>query len=189
MSARSSSPVPDVPTSKAPMTLMDVTRAPDPRTKRVAEIATTHLFDMVVDLAPRLDFGKGPLGRRVFFCSAGGSFSGPRLRGEVLDGGGDWTLFQPEGTMTLDVRLALRTDDGALVHMTYGGRWVVPRELRNDMADPTKRLLVDPSQYYFRTNPLFETGAEQYAWLNDLVCVGSGYLVDGGVAYEVSAVL
>jgi uncharacterized protein DUF3237 len=91
--------------------------------------------------------------------------------------------------MTLDVRLTLRTHDAALVHMTYGGRWTVPPELRADMADPVKRYRIDPAHYYFRTNPLFETGAEHYAWLNDIVCVGSGYLVDGGIAYKISQVL
>ncbi|GAA4629866.1 hypothetical protein GCM10023196_052940 [Actinoallomurus vinaceus] len=60
------------------------------------------------------------------------------------------------------------------MHMTYGGRWVTPPELRGDMADPVRRHQVDPAHYYFRTNPLFETGAEPYAWLNDIVCVGSG---------------
>jgi len=89
----------------------------------------------------------------------------------------------------LDVRLTLRTHDGALVHMTYGGRWVIPPDLRADLADPARRHHIDPARYYFRTNPLFETGAEQYAWLNDIVCVGSGYLVDGGIAYKVAQVV
>jgi hypothetical protein len=48
---------------------------------------------------------------------------------------------------------------------------------------------VDPARYYFRTNPLFETGADRYAWLNDIVCVGSGYLVEGGIAYKVAEVV
>ncbi len=51
------------------------------------------------------------------------------------------------------------------------------------------RYQVDPSRYYFRTNPLFETGAEQYAWMNDIVCVGQGYLVEGGIAYSISQVI
>ncbi|WP_433186977.1 DUF3237 domain-containing protein [Actinoallomurus sp. CA-150999] len=161
----------------------------DSRVKPVGDIATVRLFDMVVDLDPRLDIGSGPYGRRIMFGSAGGSFDGPRLRGEVLPGGGDWALFRPDGSMSLDVRLTLRTHDGALVHMTYGGRWVTPPELRGDMADPAKRSQVDPAHYYFRTNPLFETGADQYGWLNDIVCVGSGYLVEGGIAYKVSQVM
>jgi Protein of unknown function (DUF3237) len=175
--------------SNAPKTVPDLAPAADPRTRKVAAIETTHLFDMVDDLEPPLDFGSGPLGKRVLYRCAGGSFVGPRLRGEVLNGGGDWALFRPDGTLIIDVRLALRTDDGALVHMTYGGRWVTPPELKADMADPAKRYQIDPARYYFRTNPVFETGAEQYAWLNDLVCVGSGYLIEGGVAYKISAVL
>jgi hypothetical protein len=161
---------------------------PDPRVRALGEITTRHLFDMIVDLSPRLDFGTGPLGRRTLFGSAGGTFRGPRLRGTVLPGGGDWALFRPDGAMALDVRLSLRTHDDALVHMTYSGRWVVPPGVRAGLADPATRHHVDPARYYFRTTPLFETGADQYAWLNDIVCVGSGYLVDGGIAYAIAEV-
>jgi len=160
----------------------------DTRIKTLGEIKTEHLFDIVVDLNPRLNIGEGPFGRRILFGAAGGSFEGRKLRGEVLGGGGDWALFRPDGAMTLDVRLTLRTHDGALVHMTYGGRWIIPAELRAAMADPVERYRVDPARYYFRTNPLFETGADQYGWLNDIVCIGMGYLVEGGVAYRVAQV-
>lgn len=160
----------------------------DSRIKAVGEIKTEHLLDMAIDLHPPLDIGSGPFGQRVLFEAAGGSFEGPRLCGEVLAGGGDWALFRPDGAMLLDVRLTLRTHDGALVRMTYRGRWIIPPELRSDLADPGRRHQVDPARYYFRTNPLFETGASQYAWLNDIVCVGSGYLIEGGVAYTVSQV-
>jgi hypothetical protein len=163
--------------------------ATDPRVKAVGEIRTTPLFDIVIDLNPRLNIGDGPLGRRILFGAAGGSFEGERLRGEVLAGGGDWALFRADGAMRLDVRLTLRTHDDALLHMTYGGRWITPPELRAEMADPARRFQVDPSSYYFRTNPLFETGSTHYAWLNDIVCVGQGYLVEGGIAYHVSQIV
>src|SRR5258707_10510957 len=146
----------------------------DPRVKAIDEIRTTHLFDIAIDLNPRLNFGDGPIGRRILFGAASGSFEGERLRGEVLAGGGDWALFRPDGAMALDVRLTLKTHDGALVQMTYGGRWITPPELRTEMADPVKRYQVDPKNYYFRTNPLFETGAQQYAWLNHIVCASAG---------------
>jgi hypothetical protein len=161
----------------------------DPRVRAVGEIKTAHLFDIVVDLKPQLNIGNGPLGRRVLFGSAGGSFEGPELRGEVLPGGGDWALFRADGAMALDVRLTLRTHDDALVHMTYGGRWITPPELRAGLAEVATRHQVDPARYYFRTNPLFETGAKQYAWMNDIVCVGFGYLIEGGIAYKVSKVV
>jgi hypothetical protein len=73
--------------------------------------------------------------------------------------------------------------------MTYLGRWVIPPEVRQDMVDRATRHLVDPARYYFRTAVLFETGAPKYAWLNDIVCVGAGHVIDGGVAYQVSHVL
>jgi hypothetical protein len=162
--------------------------AADPRVKTLSEIKTEHLFDIVVDLNPHLSIGEGPIGRRVMFGAAGGTFEGPKLRGEVLAGGGDWALFRADGAMMLDVRLTLRTHDGALVQMTYGGRWVIPAELRADMADPVKRYEIGPERYYFRTNPLFETGSKDYGWLNDIVCVGAGYLVENAVAYKVAQV-
>ncbi|MEU2256286.1 DUF3237 domain-containing protein [Nocardia xishanensis] len=161
----------------------------DPRLRAVDEIATTHLFDMAVDLNPPQNIGDGPLGKRIYFGAAGGSFEGPGLRGEVLPGGGDWALFRSDGGMSLDVRLTLRTDDGALVLMSYGGRWIIPAKVRENIADPVESRQVDPAEYYFRTAPMFETGSKQYAWLNDIVCVGSGYLIEGGVAYQVSRVI
>jgi hypothetical protein len=160
----------------------------DTRLRSIPEFQTTHLFDMAVDLQPALNFGNAPSGRRVLFGAVGGTFHGPRLRGEILPGGGDWATFRADGTMTLDVRLTLRAHDDALILMTYGGRWVTPGDLRPAMADTGNRHLVDPSGYYFRTNPLFETGAKQYACLNDVVCVGYGYLIERGIAYKVSRV-
>ena len=161
----------------------------DPRVRALEVAQTAHLFDIVVDLQPKLNFGVGPLGHRVLFGSAGGRFSGPDLQGEVLPGGGDWTLFRPDGTMTLDVRLSLRTHDGALIYMTYSGRWTTPPELRAAMGDVENRHKIDPERYYFRTTPYFETGDMHYAWLNDLVCIGKGYLVEGGIGYKVCKVL
>ncbi|MGY2029810.1 DUF3237 domain-containing protein [Nocardia gipuzkoensis] len=157
----------------------------DARVKDVAGIETRPLFDVVVDLAPPLHIGNG----RVLFGAAGGSFEGPRLRGAVVPGGGDWALFRQDGTMTLDVRLTLRTDDDALVLMTYGGRWTIPADVRDRIGDPATRHLVDPGRYYFRTSPVFETDARDYLWLNDIVCVGSGYPVEGGIAYRVFEVV
>jgi hypothetical protein len=33
---------------------------------------------------------------------------------------------------------------------------------------------VDASEYYFRTTPIFETGAPAYEWLNGIVAIASG---------------
>src|SRR5947209_15846740 len=65
--------------------------------------------------------GAVPHGPRVTAPIASGHFEGPRLRGKVLPGGGDWTLLRGDGVLELDLRLTLETDDGALIHMTSFG--------------------------------------------------------------------
>ena len=92
--------------------------------------------------------------------------------------------------MVIDARVVLQTDDGAILHMSYGGRIVIPPEVLPEARDPERRHLIDPARYYFRTTPTFETGAPRYAWLNDIVAIGSGRLLQGrGVAYEVCQLL
>jgi hypothetical protein len=44
---------------------------------------------------------------------------------------------------------------------------------------------VDPSLYYMRTTPRFETGAERYQWLNGLICVATGARRAAAVELEV----
>jgi len=151
----------------------------------VAGPGLTHLFTMRAGLGARLDGGDGPLGRRVFNAASGGEFAGARLRGAVVPGSADWMLIRRDGSMVIDARAILRTDDGATIHMTYAGRAIFPADVLADVRDPARRHLIDPARYYFRTTPLFETGAEAYAWLNDLVCVATGQLTEPGLNYEV----
>jgi hypothetical protein len=94
-------------------------------------------------------------------------------------------LIRKDGSMVIDARAILQTDDGATIHMTYGGRAIFPAEVLADVRDPARRHLINPARYYFRTTPLFETGAQAYAWLNDVVCIGTGRLTEQGLTYEV----
>ncbi|MFT4194668.1 DUF3237 domain-containing protein [Ottowia sp.] len=143
-----------------------------------------HLFTLEAQLAPPLDAGEGPLGRRTLSAVAEGRFSGPRLRGCVNPGTGDWMLTRGD-IRVVDARISLITDDGALIHMSYGGRLLFDREALTALADRSSRHLIDPSRYYFRTTPLFETGHAAYLWLNRIVSIGVGRLIAGGVAYDV----
>jgi hypothetical protein len=145
----------------------------------------SHLFTMRAKLGARLDGGDGPLGRRVFNAAAGGEFAGSRLRGAVVPGSADWMLIRNDGSMVIDARTILQTHDGAIIHMTYGGRAIFPAEVLTDVRDPARRHLIDPARYYFRTTPLFETGAQSYAWLNDVVCLGTARLTEQGLDYEI----
>jgi len=123
-----------------------------------------------VDVAPIVDFGETPRGHRRVVPILGGTFEGPRLRGEVLPGA-DWQVVRPDGVLELEARYALKTDDGALISM-------VNRCLRRASPEVMARLNagepVDPSEVYFRTTPTFETSSSRYAWLMDSIFLGSG---------------
>jgi hypothetical protein len=51
----------------------------------------------------------------------GGRFTGERLSGRVLPGGGDWVLTRPHGVTQLDVRAMLQTVGGDTIYMTNTG--------------------------------------------------------------------
>ena len=130
--------------------------------------------------------GLVPHGTRVTAPITSGQFEGPRLRGRVLPGGGDWTLLRADGVLELDLRLTLETDDGALIHMRSFGLRHGPQEV---IAALARGESVDPSTYYFRTTPRFETGHPKYGFLNRLLAVSSGDRRAGGPIYTVDEVL
>src|SRR5438132_13769772 len=122
-------------------------------------------------VAPPQKLGSVPHGTRVIAPITSGSFEGPRLRGKVLPGGGDWTLLRSDGVLELELRITLETDDGALIYMTSFGLRHGPPEV---LAALARGEAVDPSTYYFRTAMRFETSAPHYAFLNRLIAVSSG---------------
>ena len=150
-------------------------------------IKTKHLFTMPVEVETPLQMiGPTPIGERRIAKVTGGSFKGPELQGMILPGGGDWLLLRADGALQLDVRVTLKTDDDALIYMTYRGFRHGPAEV---MERLNKGEAVDASEYYFRVAPFFETGAEKYDWLNRIVAVGTGHRLATGPVYEVYQIL
>lgn len=151
----------------------------------LAPIATRPLFTIQMDVNAVHAFGTDTSPRQVGMVG-GGRFEGERLNGDVLPGGTDWQIILPDGTIQLDCRLMLRTDDGVQIAMRYGGMRAGSPEV---LARLREGKDVDPTEYYFRINPLFETGAPGYEWLNRLVAVGTGQRLPGGPVYDVYEVL
>src|SRR5204863_2258251 len=100
----------------------------------------------------------------------GGSFEGDRLRGKVLAGGGDWVTARGDGTLELNLRATLETDDGALIHMTFTG-------------------VRDDTHGYFRTVRLFEAGATKCSFLNRLLAIGIGEIRSDGPVHVIEEIL
>ena len=82
--------------------------------------------------------------------------------------------------------MTLRTDDGHLIYMSYRGINTSSQEIVQRLRQGER---VDPSEYYFRTTPYFETGSEKCDWLNRIVSVDIGRRTATGVAYTVYAIL
>ena len=141
---------------------------------------------MCLDVRPLQIVGATPGVHRRIGVVPGGTFEGERLSGEVLEGGSDWQAVHRDGSITLDVRLVLRTTDGALIGMTYRGVRHGPQDV---IARVEKGEAVDPATYYFRVAPLFETASPDYAWINNVVAVGIGHRRADGPLYSIFEVL
>ena len=148
---------------------------------------TRPLMTLHVSVAPPQNIGAVPLGTRRTAPIGGGRFDGPRLRGTVLpEGSADWLLLRADGVLELDLRATLRTDDGALISMKSFGLRHGPPDV---IAAIGRGERVDPSTYYFRTTPRFETAHPAYAFLNRIVAVASGDRRAEGPIYTIEEVL
>jgi hypothetical protein len=144
------------------------------------------LLKAEIMLAPAQELGESPLGRRRIIPITGGAFRGERLSGRVLPGGADWQVLRADGVAELDARYTLETEDRALIYVRNFGYRHGPAEVLQRLAAGAP---VDPSLYYMRTTPRFETGAERYRWLNRMICVASGARRAAAVELEVFEVL
>jgi hypothetical protein len=147
---------------------------------------TQLLFTLTGTVGTPSQIGVLPQGRRRIIPIEGGTFEGPRIRGQVLPIGADWMLIRPDGVAVIDVRAILQTDDAALIYMRYSGYRHGPTDVMQALADGKD---VDPAAYYFRIAVILETGAEKYSWLNRIVAIGTGRRIPEGPIYDIYEVL
>jgi hypothetical protein len=150
-------------------------------------LASRPLFTISMTLHPPTDAGATPLGHRRIIAVSGGEFAGDRLRGSVLPhAGSDWLLERRDGSFQQDARVTLQADDGAVIAMSYRG-------VRHSAPEVAARMArgepVEPTDYYLRTAPFYETSAPRYAWLNTIVSIGVGRRIPTGVSYDVFEIL
>ena len=139
-----------------------------------------------VDWRQVIDVGATPHGIRQIIYIRGGKFEGPRIKGVVLPGGGDWFVRRADQMVELDVRCVLRTDDNHLAYCCLRGVNEMTAEvaIKAITGEP-----VDASKYYFRVTAAIETGSKKYDWLNRIVAVGAANLTPAGVEYNIHTVL
>ncbi len=115
------------------------------------------LGQMDVQLGERVDVGDGPKGHRVIIDVLSVKLIGDKINAELAaNDGADWLTVSDNGTLgALDVRLTLKTNDGALIYVEYCGR-------------------MDIASGVIAVAPTFQTGAPQYSWINRIQAVAAG---------------
>jgi uncharacterized protein DUF3237 len=144
-----------------------------------------HIFSSWATVGKPQLIGPTPEGISAIFPAVQGEVAGPKLRGTVLPGGGDWLTVRRDGVQVIDVRATVKTHDGALVYIAYTGVGDLgengyERFLRGDL----------PRTIALRASGRFQAADPRYTWLNRLQCllVGEADREQSKVSYDVYAV-
>ena len=123
----------------------------------MAKIELHMLGTMKVKLGEPVTVGGGPKGSRIVIDVPSVELEGDRIRATLAtNDAADWATFSEDGKLAaLDVRLTLKTDDGAFIYVEYCGR-----------MDVTTGLIA--------VAPTFQTGSPEYSWLNGVQAVSAG---------------
>ena len=81
------------------------------------DFRTEFIWEAKVKIANMINLGESKRGERRIIPITGGTFSGPKIKGEVLAGGADWQLVRPDGDTELHARYLMKTDDGNLIQI------------------------------------------------------------------------
>jgi len=131
-----------------------------------------------VDLTAVVGIGAIPGGTRMIAPVTGGRLEGERLNANVRPGH-DWLVARADGSIAIDVRLTLDSDDGALIYLTYQGTMSGP-----GLAQLTSGQPMAPGSYKITTVARFECGDPRYACLNHALIVGVGEQAAAGPIYR-----
>jgi hypothetical protein len=117
----------------------------------------------------------------------GGWVKGPKINGTIVAPAGDWFRVLPSGAGRIDVRTTIKTDDGALIYITYNGVFKDSPEIEERA---NKGEVLTSQDVYFVIAPTMQTSAKKYDWLNGVQCIGKmvSYKNDVYVKYDIFVV-
>lgn len=116
------------------------------------ELAMDLVARLEVLISEPIDAGVTPAGHRRVIPITGGTVTGPRIAGEVLGIGADWSVVRGDGVAAVTAKYLIRTDDNVVLTVTNTGAF-------------TAQGIV--------TTPRIEAPEGPYSWLNDAVLVGT----------------
>jgi hypothetical protein len=143
-------------------------------------------FELRVEVDAIQELGQTVKGIRRIVPITGGTFEGPAISGEVVAGGYDWQTGRSDGVTEVEARYLLKTDDGSLITIVNQGMRHGPAEVMQRLA---KGEFVNPSAYYFRSIPVFETADTRYNWLTQSIFIATGIRLPDQVLIRVYKLL
>jgi hypothetical protein len=148
-------------------------------------ISSRYLFTMTMKGERQMLEG-APRGSTRVISITQAEIIGPRINASLLPGGSDWVRIASDGSTMLNCRMVFRTSDGALFGVRYEGiRHGTPEVIdRINRGEP-----FEATEIYHRVAMFFETGTQEYFWLNHILAVGFIRYGDGGPAYEVYEIM
>ncbi|NML38806.1 DUF3237 domain-containing protein [Chitinophaga sp. G-6-1-13] len=152
------------------------------------ELKSAFLFDLEISLDPPQAVGPVLKGTRLIFPFKEGMVKGDKINGTLLNCSGEWGLALDSTTFKMDSRATIKTADGALIYISYAG-YNYASGKNAALLQAGRGYELSPADYYFRSTPVFETSAPQYAWLNHTVAVAVGrFSAPGKITYRVYAI-
>ena len=143
--------------------------------------------ELKVKLKPAIVVGETPHGTRRIIPIIGGSFEGPKMKGEILEGGADWQIVRKDGVSELEAHYQIKTDDGVVIYIKNVGLRVATPEIAAKIA---KGEVVSPNDYYFRAIPKFDAPiGSKYEWMNNSIFICKGIRNPEGVVILVWKIL
>ena len=142
--------------------------------------------ELKIKLKPAIIVGETPKGLRRIIPITGGSFEGPIIKGEILDGGADWQIVRKDGVAELEAHYQIKTDDGVVIYVKNVGMRVATPEVAARIGRGEQ---VSTSEYYFRAVPKFEAPEGKYAWMNNTIFICTGERNPDNVSIKVWKVL
>jgi len=107
-----------------------------------------------------------------------GTVRGPKINGTIVAPSGDWLIVMADGSLRLDVRATIKTDDGEIILVTYSGAIARSKEVADRFNNGE---VITSKDIYFITAPQFTTGSKKYDWINHIQAVGKMVSTQRGV--------
>ena len=133
---------------------------------QTTKITTEYLMTLYAPLDPPQKIDKS---LTIYNVRPGGWVKGPKIRGALIAPAADWIRVMPGGSLRQDVRVTIKTDDGALIYLAYNG--IISRSKGVAKRDASGEALTSADEYFVMA-PTMETSSKAYSWLNNVQCVG-----------------